>query len=178
MSRTNRRKISEEIGPGASEDIANNILAHVELPDDAKIAGYWPLRSEADIIPALTKLDQQGNQCLLPATGERHSPLVFREWSPGDKLQMSNFGVQEPTDDKPIHVPDILLVPLLAFDSTGHRLGYGGGYYDRTIAALRKEGVMSAGIAFSGQQVDALPNEKHDQHLDMVVTESGVVRFA
>lgn len=181
MSRTNRRSISEKIAGSAGEAFAEIILSEIEIAANAVVAGYWPMLSEADVVPTLTKLHETGRCCVLPTTGERHSPLIFRQWRPGDELQASDFGVMEPTADKPAHIPDIMLAPLLAFDANGNRLGYGGGHYDQTVASYKKDrgkdSVTVIGIAFSGQQVDALPNEKHDQRLDLVVTETGIVRF-
>ena len=181
MSRTNRRKISCEIGSGVGDDIAEHLISEIDVSTNTAVAGYWPMRNEANVLPTLMKLHEKGCPCLLPTAVERHSSLIFRAWNPGDEMRTSSFGVQEPTFEKPVKIPDMVLVPLLAFDTNGHRLGYGGGYYDWTIAELRNDagenGVWVVGIAFSGQQVDVLPSEAHDQQLDMVVTETGVVRF-
>lgn len=134
--------------------------------------------SEIDIRPVLESVHQTGGVCLLPAVEARHSTLSFRHWVPGDDLSVSAFGVAEPTGDKAIGVPEILMVPLLAFDGDGYRLGYGGGYYDRTLAELRKQGACRAvGVAYAGQQVDTLPCDGFDQRLDYIVTEQGVVDF-
>jgi 5-formyltetrahydrofolate cyclo-ligase len=104
----------------------------------------------------------------------KRGELVFRTWSPGDKLVTTRHGVGEPEEGNPTVCPGLILVPLLAFDAAGHRLGYGGGYYDRV---LRESGLIAVGIAYAGQEVQTLPREAHDRQLDFVVTEFGLRRF-
>jgi 5-formyltetrahydrofolate cyclo-ligase len=108
----------------------------------------------------------------------RDTALVFREWQPGDELAPSDLDIPEPTIDKSVGIPEFLLVPLLAFDRQGYRLGYGGGYYDRTLQDLRAtRDITAIGIAYQGQEVDSVPHESFDQRLDGVITEAGVTRF-
>ncbi|MBK5927466.1 5-formyltetrahydrofolate cyclo-ligase [Rhodobaculum claviforme] len=137
------------------------------------LAGYWPLEGEADPRPAMRA--HAGALCLPVVTG-RARPLVFREWRFGAPLVAAAFGVHVPRTGARC-VPDVLIVPLLAFDRRGHRLGYGGGFYDRTLAGLRAAGRPRAiGIAFSTQEVAAVPVTDTDLPLDLIVTEAEVIR--
>ncbi len=133
------------------------------------IAGYWPVRGEIDPRPLLLAL---GRPIALPVTGPRGTALTFRLWRPGDRLAPGPFGLSEPTG--PPAEPDVLLVPLLAFDACGNRLGYGGGYYDRTIAAT---GALAIGAAYADQEVAAVPVGPEDRPLAGVVTEAGLGYF-
>jgi len=152
----------------------------VELPLEAgvAVASYWPLRDEADPRDLASALAVRGHPILLPGIEARDKPLVFRYWREGDATRRSTDGIVEPLAAAEAHEPKILLVPLLAFDGQGHRLGYGGGYYDRSLAALRARGhVLAIGVAYAGQERAKLPHARHDQRLDMVVTEQGLRRF-
>ncbi len=133
------------------------------------IAGYWPIRGEIDPRPLLLAL---GRPIALPVTGPRGTALTFRLWRPGDALAPGPFGLSEPTGLPA--APDVLLVPLLAYDASGNRLGYGGGYYDRTIAAT---GALAIGAAYAGQEVAAVPAGPDDRPLAGVVTETGLRYF-
>lgn len=155
----------------ASHAVRERVLAEVPLPDGA-VAGYWPLGSELDILPLLLHFHGAGRVAALPVSGPRGTPLTFRAWAPDAPLREGRFGIREPADDAPVVVPAVLLVPLLAFDRQGHRLGYGAGYYDRTLAGLRAGGaVLAVGIGFAGQQVASVPHGPYDQPLDWIVTE-------
>ncbi len=140
----------------------------------AMVAGYRPLRDEIDPSPLMeTFLCEQARLCLPCVTGPERG-LTFRAWSPGDPLKIASFGVEEPEESAPEARPVLLLVPLLAFDEKGRRLGYGGGYYDRTLEALRAQGPVTAvGLAYEAQRVPRVPADARDQRLDCVVTEAG-----
>jgi 5-formyltetrahydrofolate cyclo-ligase len=126
----------------------------------------------------LTALATRGHPLCLPAVEAADAPLCFRAWAPGDALVAGYQDIPEPVPTVPVCTPVVLLVPLLAFDAVGHRLGYGGGFYDRTLAALRAGGpVQAIGIAYAAQAVDSLPGTDHDQRLNAVLTEQGVTRF-
>jgi len=155
--------------PGCGMRLAGHVLRHPPAPG-AAIAGFWPLRDEIDIRPLLLALIGRGHPVLLPETPPRGHPLTFRRWRPGTPMVSERFGTCRP--DAPHGVPDLLLVPLLAFDRRCNRLGYGGGYYDRTIAAL--PGVRTIGCAYAAQRVDDVPVLPHDAPLDAVATETGV----
>jgi 5-formyltetrahydrofolate cyclo-ligase len=149
-----------------------------EIMPGAVVAGYSPIRSEIDPIPLLRKLAGPGVQLALPAIVAGDQPLKFRAWSPGDRLQRGRLGILEPSANAKEVVPDILLVPLAAFDRAGHRIGYGAGHYDRTLEQLRKlKAITAVGIAVAAQQVEAVPALSHDAALDYVLTETQVLDF-
>ena len=139
----------------------------------AAVAGFWPLDGEIDTRALLGAWHERGCTVLLPRTGPRGRPLSFHRWQPGAPMLPNRFGTLVP--DGPAVVPDAVLVPLLAFDGAGRRLGYGGGYYDRTLAAL--PGVRRIGCAFAAQRVACVPTEPHDIPLPAVLTERGIERF-
>ena len=142
----------------------------------AVVAGYWPIRSEISPLALMAELARDGLATALPVTPEPGGALEFRLWQEGDALVAGPHGTSEPGAGAPAATPDMLLVPLLAFDDSCHRLGYGGGFYDRTIAALRAAGpgVVAVGLAYGEQRVARLPVEAHDAALDAVLTPDGV----
>lgn len=143
------------------------------------VAGYWPIGSEIDIRVALHGLHGMGFGLLLPVVVHKSWPLEFRRWRPDQPLQDDDEGVPAPDEDAVADTPATVFVPLVAIDRDGYRLGYGSGYYDRTLAALRGAGPVTAiGVAFGGQLVDRLPREDHDQPLNALVTERDYLDFA
>lgn len=160
------------LDPGLGGALADRLLASGLIPAQAVIAGYWPLDGEIDIRPALSAAAAGGHVVSLPVTPPRGRALAFRRWRPGSPLQPGRFGTSEP--DGPIVIPNVLLVPLLAFDRDGGRLGYGGGYYDRTLAAL-PAGVLVIGCAFAAQEMDRVPMEPHDRRMHAIATEADVL---
>lgn len=149
---------------------------HAALGPADPVAAYWPMGSEADPRPALAALHARGRMLCLPVVARRAAPLLFRRWTPDTPLVPGGFGVLVPADDDRV-VPRALVVPLLAFDRTGCRLGYGGGYYDRTLAALRAAGpVLAVGLAFAAQEVPEVPCTVDDQRLDIIVTDRETIR--
>jgi 5-formyltetrahydrofolate cyclo-ligase len=158
-------------------DAAAQALAARGLPFDIAhgtiVAGYSPIRSEIDPTPLMRKLAAQGAQLALPVITARDAPLIFRVWSPGAELVRGPLGILEPSPEAARVIPDILLVPLAAFDRSGHRIGYGAGHYDRTFAQLRpSKAVTAAGVAFAVQEIEAVPALPHDVALDYVLTET------
>ncbi len=146
---------------------------------NAPVAGYWPMGEEIDVRPLLTALAGLGYLCLLPVVVAPRLPLIFRLWSPGDALEEGVFATRHPPAIRPPLSPRVVLVPLLAFDRSGYRLGYGGGFYDRTLAALRSYGgVTAVGVAYADQEVDSVPHAAHDQRLDWIVTEQALLKAA
>jgi 5-formyltetrahydrofolate cyclo-ligase len=138
------------------------------------VSGFAPLADEFRLWPLLRRLAAERVPLALPVIDGKGKPLLFRAWQPGDQTAAGVWGIAEPTPDKPRVEPDILLVPLLAFDCEGWRLGYGGGFYDRTLRGLRaRKLIVAVGIAFDQQRVDAVPHLDYDERLDWVLTPSG-----
>ncbi|CAI9415928.1 5-formyltetrahydrofolate cyclo-ligase [Pleomorphomonas sp. T1.2MG-36] len=160
-----------------SAAIVASVLA-LDLAPGASVSAFLPILSEVDLTKAIAGLDGRGHPVGLPVMVE--SGLVFRRVRPGDRLVPLGFGTRGPGPDAPEILPDVLLMPLTAFDREGGRVGYGRGYYDRAVAGLRAAGRFPRliGIAFSVQEVAAVPMEPHDAPLDMIVTERDVFRFA
>jgi 5-formyltetrahydrofolate cyclo-ligase len=150
----------------------------IEVVPGAIVSGFSPMKSEISPLPLLRRLADAGLSLALPVVTGRGQPLVMRAWSFGTPLVSGVWGIREPPADAPELYPDILIVPLLAFDRRGYRLGYGGGYYDRTIARLRTmKPVTAVGIAFSAQQIEDVPITPRDERLDLVLTEAGTIDF-
>jgi len=142
------------------------------------VSGFMPLKSEINPLPLLHKLAGQGARLALPAIAGRGKPLIMRAWSFDAALDRGQWGIREPKADAPEVEPDILIVPLLAFDRAGYRIGYGAGYYDMTINRLRGiKPVTAAGIAFAAQEVPQVPATPRDAQLDFVLTEREVIDF-
>ena len=138
------------------------------------VSGFAAIRDEINPADLLAWLHEEGARLALPVMQGKGKPLLLRAWSPGDAMQPAAWGIAEPLDDKPALEPDIILVPLLAFDLLGNRLGYGGGYYDRTLAYWRaKKPVIAVGLAYDEQKFDVVPSDSYDQRLDWVLTPSG-----
>lgn len=150
------------------------------MEPSAVIAGYWPIRDEADVRPLLEKLATT-NTMLLPVTPRDRLQLSFRRWTPGCAMEAGPFGTQHPVGEigegaAPLK-PDVVMVPLLAYTKKGDRLGYGGGYYDATLAALKAENpaLRTVGVAYAGQVVKTLPLEPTDVPLDHILTDNGLI---
>jgi 5-formyltetrahydrofolate cyclo-ligase len=172
--------------PAAERLQAAQRVAEHGLPQDVgrrlapgiTVSGYSPLKSEISPLPLMRRCADAGAALALPVVVGRGKPLIMRAWSFGAPLGSGVWGIREPTADAPQVFPDILIVPLLAFDRTGHRIGYGAGYYDMTIAALRtRKPVVAIGIAFAAQEIDAVPATPRDARLDLVLTEREVIDF-
>ena len=150
----------------------------IEIVPGAVVAGYSPIRSEIDPTPLLRKLAAQGAQPALPVITAGDQPLKFRSWASDDRLRRGQLGILEPPPNAAELIPDILLVPLAAFDRLGHRIGYGAGHYDRTLAQLREwKAIAAIGLAFAAQEVEAVPALLHDAALDYVLTETQMLDF-
>jgi 5-formyltetrahydrofolate cyclo-ligase len=159
----------------AAEAIAVRKFA-IAITPGAIISGFMPLRSEINPLPLMQKLAEAGARLALPAIAGRGKPLIMRAWEFGGPLDRGQWGIREPKPDAPEVEPDILLVPLLAFDRAGYRLGYGAGYYDMTIHRLRAlKPVTAVGIAFAAQEVPKIPTTLRDERLDLVLTEREVI---
>ncbi len=159
----------------AAEVIAARIFPLAIAPG-AIVSAFMPLGNEINPLPLMRKLVGEGARLALPVVAGRDKPLVMRAWSFGAPLAAGIWGIREPTPEATEVEPDILLVPLLAFDRIGHRVGYGGGYYDRTITQLReRKAVIAVGLAFAAQEVPTVPTTPRDALLDLVLTEREVI---
>lgn len=167
-----RAKAFETVDQGPAMAALNAALDGANGP----VSFYWPIRTEMDPRPVMERVAATYEVCL-PLTHGRDAPLSFLRWRPGQAMVVDGFGVGVPEGADEIE-PRTLVVPMLAFDARGHRLGYGAGHYDRTLAGLRAKGpVLAIGLAFAAQEVDELPIEATDQPLDAMVTENGYRRF-
>jgi 5-formyltetrahydrofolate cyclo-ligase len=173
-----RRAAAAQAGAGAAQAVCGHLMAAVQLPAEAVVSAYWPMDSELDPRPAMTALHRSGHPVALPVVVGRDRPLAFRAWAPGDALEPAVFDTRIPGADRPELTPDVILAPLLAFDRGGYRLGYGGGFYDRTLDRLRSRGrVLAIGLAFADQEVPAVPHGPNDKRLDWIVTEAEAIRL-
>jgi 5-formyltetrahydrofolate cyclo-ligase len=158
---------------------AEAIAAHafpVAVAPGAIVAGFMPMKSEINPLPLMRKLAAAGARLALPVVAGKGQPLIMRAWGFGEPLSSGVWGIREPPPTAPAVAPDILIVPLLAFDRAGQRIGYGAGYYDMTIAALRtKREVVAIGLAFAAQEIAAVPATARDVPLDLVLTEREVI---
>jgi len=140
------------------------------------VSGFMPMKSEINPLPLMRKLADAGARLVLPVTGRRGQPLTMRDWTWGEPLASGVWGIREPKPQALQVEPDILLVPLLAFDRAGYRLGYGGGYYDLTLAQLRsRKAVIAIGLAYAVQEIAGVPTTPRDAALDLVLTEREVI---
>lgn len=155
---------------------AGHFFESVVLRESDVVAAYWRIRSEIDCQPILIRLMDSQQTVVLPAVMGAEEPLDLRVWEQGASLYQSGFGTLAPSELAPRAEPDIVIMPLLGFDSRGTRLGYGGGYYDRTLASMKKKPKL-IGLAFAAQELDHIPREPHDVPLDAIVTEAGVRQF-
>jgi 5-formyltetrahydrofolate cyclo-ligase len=138
------------------------------------VAGYWPIITEIDIRPLMAKLDALGMVCALPVVVAPLQPLCFRRWRLEEDLEPGAHETMHPPASAEVLIPDLVLVPLLAFDDAGRRLGQGGGHYDRTLAALRAAGPVTAvGVGYAAQRIERVPRAEADQDLDWILTEAG-----
>ena len=178
-----RRAALAATNPMAGDDLAEAGALALDAdgawpPLDAVVAGYWPIQSEINPFPLMQMFEERGYDLALPVlnpTGSGYE-MRFRRFRLGDPLVPGPFGIREPGEVAPDVEPDMLLMPMLGFDGAGTRLGYGGGYFDRALAALRaQKPVMAYGVAFSAQQLAEIPCEEHDQRLDGIFTETGLI---
>jgi 5-formyltetrahydrofolate cyclo-ligase len=162
----------------AAEALAEHGLGFLSPPPvvDMIVSGFASMPDELRTWPLLRRLARDGVRLALPVIAGKGKPLLFRAWTPGDLMDKGVWGIAEPKADKPAVEPDVVLVPLLAFDRQGWRLGYGGGFYDRTLQELRaRKPIAAVGLAYDGQEVEAVPRLDYDQQLDWVLTPSGPI---
>ena len=180
--RTERLALRDSMTAEARIEASLAMLDHagdtIEFEPGQVISGFWPIRSEVDVRPLMARLRERGARLCLPVILDKQT-IVFREMVPGAPVVATGFGTAGPGEDAPEVDPDIMLIPLSAFDKAGHRIGYGAGYYDRAIDRLRQKGHMPEliGIAFDCQEVASVPAEPHDVALAALLTESGLRIF-
>ena len=170
-----RATLSAQQVANAGEALSGHGLGFLPpLQPQTVVSAFAPLPDELRIWPLLRRLAKDGVRLALPVMQGKGNPLLFRAWMPGDAMDSGVWGIAEPKADKPAVEPDILLMPLLAFDRHGWRLGYGGGFYDRTLHGLRlRKAVVAVGLGYDEQEIEAVPHLDYDQRLDWVLTPSG-----
>jgi 5-formyltetrahydrofolate cyclo-ligase len=171
-----RADTSIEAAAAYAAHLATEGLALVMRMRPGVVAAYFPLAGEPSTLPLLENLANAGVKTALPVTGRRGTPLVFRLWRPGELTRQGRMAIIEPLPAAPEAVPDLLFVPLAAFDREGHRIGYGAGFYDRSLAVLRaKRPICAVGVAYASQEFEKVPHEEHDESLDYVLTERELI---
>ena len=174
-ARQARQQLFDKASLEAPEQLSTHLATALAKTPVGEVAGYLPVNSEMDTRFAQADLARRGWAVGLPCVEVEDAPLEFRLWEMGDPLIEGPYGIEMPSPEAELLSPTVVLVPMLAFDVEGHRLGYGGGYYDRSIEKLRKShSVLTVGLAFAGQLVKSVPRDDHDQVLDMIVTERGI----
>lgn len=177
-ARNIRRDIHKKNGRDYSEKIKDMFLETQHFMPQTVFAGYYPIGSEVNSRPLMDALNLKGHATALPHIVAKDVPLVFRLYRAGDELIKGSFGVPEPHPHMPNLIPDVLIIPMLAFNKEGYRLGYGTGFYDRTLEDLRRtKPVKAIGVAYSHQQNDSLPLESHDEKMDWIITEKEAIKF-
>ncbi len=179
LSAKKRRDALFESGSAehAVELLANQDLTPLEVAPQACIAGFASMSDEINVWPLLNHLHRNGFRLALPVITALGQPLIFRSWAPGDSMASGRWDIQEPLPRAAEVLPDVVLVPLLAFDKRGYRLGYGGGFYDRTLQKIREiKPVLAVGVGFDQQEVDVVPFDRYDQPLDWMLTPTRVLR--
>lgn len=172
--RVRARQLRNELARAAVPNLASmtlELLNIIRRHRARSLGGYFPIRGELDVLPLMSAVQMEGLETALPVVAARDEAMCFRRWQVGDTYVEGEFGVPVPAQGAEVIIPDALLVPGLAFDQHGGRLGYGGGYYDRTIGAIEASGntVVTIGICYQAQLVDAVPREAHDRTLDYIL---------
>lgn len=169
-----RRKLPVDTVANWSAEIVRHLLQAFAQPPGRCIAFCWPIHHEPDVRAALAAWQTQGSQAALPVVTAPAQPLAFRPWTRDTRLEPDRYGIPTPAEGPWIQ-PDVLLLPLNAFDAAGYRLGYGGGFFDRTLASLDPR-PLAIGVGFELNRVDSIHPESHDQPLDWIITEAGCFR--
>ena len=166
--------------PAELRQVAAETIARREFPLDVRpgvlVSGFSSIGSEMNPLPLMRRLAERGARLALPVVIGRGRPLALRAWAFGEPLDKGQWGIREPRSDAPEVDPDIVLAPLAAFDRTGHRIGYGAGYYDLTLAGLRaRKRIVAVGLAYAAQEIAAVPATARDERLDLVLTEREII---
>ena len=175
QAKQQRARAAATAGDAAAK-VAARALEDGRLPAGHTVSAYWPKGDELDPRPLMAALDALDHEIGLPVVVRPGAPLLFRRWRPGDDLEPAGYGLREPATNQAQVIPQVLFVPLLAFDREGFRLGYGGGFYDRSLAELRSRGaVLAIGLAYAGQEIARVPHGPEDQRLDCIVTDTETI---
>lgn len=176
-AKARRARVTPDHAAAAARAVRDRVLAANLVPGGATVSGFWPIGDEFDPRPLMEALAARGHTLCLPVVVGKGRPLAFRAWAPGDPLERAGFGLSVPAWDAAPAIPRFLIVPLLAFDRRGYRLGYGGGFFDRTIAELRQRSktIFAMGVGFALQEVPEVPALDYDQRLDAVATEAYLI---
>jgi len=176
-AKARRARVAPDHAAAAARAVRDRVLAANLVPGGATVSGFWPIGDEFDPRPLMEALAARGHTLCLPIVVGKGRPLAFRAWAPGDPLERAGFGLSVPAWDAAPAIPRFLIVPLLAFDRRGYRLGYGGGFFDRTIAELRQRSktIFAMGVGFALQEVPEVPTLDYDQRLDAVATEAYLI---
>jgi 5-formyltetrahydrofolate cyclo-ligase len=174
QQKARRQAALAELGAAVNEGLVRHGMALLGNRPPGVVSGYYPMAGEIWPLPLMAALSARGHTLALPVMQGKADPLLFHAWAPGDTLIAGVWGIRQPAPDRPEVLPDIVLVPLLAFDARGYRLGYGGGYYDRTLKHLRAlKPILAVGLGLDALEVDAVPHLDYDERLDWVLTPSG-----
>ena len=177
--RTTRQAVHKKSGREFSNQIKDLFFETQHFMPQSVFAAYYPIGSEVNVRPIIDQLNMMGHLTALPVIPAKDVPLIFRLYKNGDALTKGAFGVPEPQPHMPVMIPDILIIPMLGFNKQGYRLGYGTGFYDRTLQDLRStKPVKAVGIAYGEQQVDNIPVEDHDQKMDWIITEKEAIKIS
>jgi len=179
IAKTERKTAAAELGADAASLFADHLFRALgPRLQGTVLSGYLEIGDELSVSVAMERHRTNGGQCALPVVTEADVPLGFRQWSPNGELENGPFRTRHPAAGSPEVTPEVLLVPLLAFDIAGYRVGWGAGFYDRTLSVLRDRGeVIAVGAAYSAQRVDRVPRDRHDQPLDWVITERDAIQI-
>ena len=178
-AQSRRREVAQAAGSRAGAQLAAHAVSGFGHLAGYAMSGYLAIGTEIDVSPTMAALDERGLITALPVVTGPARPLLFRQWHGDMKLEAGPLGTRHPPPSAPDVMPDLLIIPMLAFDLSGYRMGWGGGFYDRTLAALRRQKqVIAIGAAFAAQQVDKVPIDDHDARLDWIVTEAGLIEIA
>lgn len=174
QQKARRAEALSALGASVNEGLVKHGMALLGDREPGYVSGYYPMDGEIWPLPLMAALKAKGHSLALPVMQGKAEPLVFRVWVPGDPLIPGVWGIRQPAPDRPEVLPDIVLVPLLAFDAKGYRLGYGGGFSDRTVRVLRSlKSILAVGLALDELEVDVVPHLDYDERLDWVLTPSG-----
>lgn len=173
-----RARAHAALGVEAAQALAATGLSFLGAPSGRVVSGFMSFGEEIDVLPLIARLAAEGWRTAMPVIEGPRRPLSFRAWKPGDPTVKGVWDIPRPTDEAEPADPDVLLVPLLAFDAQGYRLGYGGGFYDRTLERLRAmKPVVAVGVAYGAQEIERAPRGEYDQPVGWVLTEKGPRRL-